>query len=155
MNVSHYRLDEQLRHVIIASEPQWAAKDLDLSLDSAEIKISADADKLSQLWTNLIGNAVKFAPEGGDVRIAVEADHEQARVTVSDSGPGIPEEDLPHIFRPFYKGDKSRERARDGNGIGLSIVRRIVDLHQGDIRVESRTGEGTTVVVTLPLAPPQ
>lgn len=155
LKIGHYRLDEQLRHVIIASEPQWAAKNVNLSLDSPEIKVSADADKLSQLWTNLIGNSVKFAPEGGEVRVDIEADHERVRVSIADNGPGIPEEDLPHIFRPFYKADKARGGEHRGNGIGLSIVRRIVDLHQGDIQVVSRVGEGTTLIVTLPLAPPR
>lgn len=150
LNVSHYRLDEQLRGVIIALEPQWSGKSLDLSLDADETLLSADRDKLNQLWINLLGNAVKFTEAGGRVTISVQDLGEFVLTTIADSGQGIPEDELGQIFKPFYKVDKARDRTIGGNGIGLSIVKRIVDLHNGDIRVSSRIGEGTTIFVRLP-----
>ncbi|RIE01701.1 sensor histidine kinase [Cohnella faecalis] len=150
LNVSNYRLDEQIRNVIIASEPQWSFKNLAIELESAEVLIMADQGKLNQLWTNLIGNAIKFTEERGSVRVTIREDNHGIKVLITDSGQGIPEEEIGNIFKPFYKVDKSRDRAISGNGIGLSIVKRIVDLHQGDIQVTSRVGEGTTISVHLP-----
>ncbi len=150
LNVSRYRLDEQLRDVVIALEPQWSGKSLDISLDSDETPLTADRDKLNQLWMNLLGNAVKFTEAGGRVSIEMKDSGEFVTMTISDSGQGIPEDELGHIFKPFYKVDKARERSVQGNGIGLSIVKRIVDLHGGDIQVSSRLGVGTTISVRLP-----
>ncbi len=150
LSVSRYRLDEQLRDVVIALEPQWSSKSLDISLDADETPLSADRDKLNQLWMNLLGNAVKFTEAGGRVSIEIKDAGEFVTTTISDSGQGIPEDELGHIFKPFYKVDKARERSVQGNGIGLSIVKRIVDLHGGDIQVSSRLGVGTTISVRLP-----
>lgn len=150
LNVSRYRLDEQIRGVIIALEPQWSGKSLDLTLDADETLLSADRDKLNQLWINLLGNAVKFTEPGGSVSITVRDLGEFVLTTIADCGQGIPEDELGHIFKPFYKVDKARERTIEGNGIGLSIVKRIVDLHNGDIQVSSRIGEGTAISVRLP-----
>ncbi|MFB9275724.1 sensor histidine kinase [Cohnella cellulosilytica] len=155
LNVETFLLDKQLRHVVVALEPQWASKELEMELEADQTTMRGDRDKLNQLWVNLLGNAVKFTPEGGRIRIAVRCDEQNVRVTIADSGPGISEHEQEHIFKPFYKVDKSRDRAVGGNGIGLSIVKRIVDLHRGDIQVLSRVGEGTNVTVTLPLDPPE
>ncbi|MBO9597932.1 MAG: ATP-binding protein, partial [Cohnella sp.] len=102
------------------------------------------------LWINLIGNAVKFTDSGGRVSITIRDTGENVKTTIADNGQGIPEDELGHIFKPFYKVDKARERSVQGNGIGLSIVKRIVDLHGGDIQVSSGIGAGTTIFVTLP-----
>ena len=155
LNVETFLLDKQLRHVVVALEPQWASKELEMELEADQTTMRGDRDKLNQLWVNLLGNAVKFTPEGGRIRIAVRCDEQNVRVTIADSGPGISEHEQEHIFKPFYKVDKSRDRAVGGNGIGLSIVKRIVDLHRGEIQVFSRGGEGTNVTVTLPLDPPE
>ncbi|MBW5446954.1 HAMP domain-containing protein [Cohnella sp. CFH 77786] len=145
-----YRLDEQLRKVVIAYEPQWAAKHLHVDLDMTAIFITADEDRLMQLWNNLLSNAIKFTDRGGSIRIGAIDRGDRVEVAVADSGQGIPEDERNRIFEPFYKVDKSRERKVGGSGLGLSIVKRIVDLHHGEIRVSSRLGEGTTFTVTLP-----
>lgn len=150
LDIRTYRLDEQLRNVIIVLEPQWSAKQIGVELESDDLFISADADKLNQLWTNLLSNAIKFTDEGGQIRVSAEVRHQQIEISVADSGRGIPEEELSHIFKPFYKVDKARDRSIPGNGIGLSIVKRIVDLHEGDIRITSQEGAGTTVKIILP-----
>ncbi len=151
LNVRSFRLDEQLRNVIIAAEPQWSAKNLEIELEMKAIQISADEDRLNQLWTNLLGNSIKFTDERGKIQIkAIEVD-DGMEITITDNGQGIAEEEIGNIFKPFYKVDKSRDRTIiNGNGIGLSIVKRIVDLHQGDIQVTSQVGQWTTFRVFLP-----
>ncbi|GLX69774.1 sensor histidine kinase [Paenibacillus glycanilyticus] len=150
LNVSNYRLDEQVRGVIIALEPQWSGKSLVVSLEAEPLLLSADRDRLNQLWMNLLGNAVKFTDNGDNIAIAIRDLGDHVLTTIKDSGQGIPEDELGNIFKPFYKVDKARDRAIHGNGIGLSIVKRIVDLHEGEIQISSRMGEGTTVTVSLP-----
>ncbi|TVY04634.1 HAMP domain-containing histidine kinase [Cohnella terricola] len=154
LNVKPFRLDEQIRNVIIASEPQWAAKKLDIELELGEIRIAADEDKLKQVWMNLLSNSIKFTGEHGRISIKANAEDGEAEVVVTDDGQGISDEEIGSIFKPFYKVDKSRDRAIGGNGIGLSIVKRIVDLHRGDIHVTSKVGEWTTFRVILPLTAP-
>ncbi|MBP1996355.1 sensor histidine kinase [Paenibacillus eucommiae] len=149
----HYPLDEQLRKVVIAYEPQWTAKKLNVELELDEIDICADEDRLNQLWNNLLSNCIKFTGEGGTVQISAAKKKDQIVVAFTDSGKGIPEAEFSSIFKAFYKVDKSRDGSVHGSGIGLSIVKRIADLHQSDIQVSSRVGEGTKFTVTLPEAP--
>lgn len=154
LNLRAYRLDEQLRKAVIALEPQWTQKGLRIELELASLDIVADEDRIYQLWINLLGNAIKFTDPGGEIRLIAGQQGETAVVAVQDTGTGIPEGQLDAIFQPFYKVDPSRTRAVPGNGIGLSIVKRIIGLHHGDIQVTSAPGEGTTFRITLPLAPP-
>ena len=99
---------------------------------------------------NLISNAFKFTPRGGKVALTVAAVDDNVVVTVSDTGAGISAEQLPHIFDKFYQADNQAAAATKGTGLGLAIAREIVEAHGGQITVESRVGEGTTFVVTLP-----
>ncbi|HEX7976855.1 MAG TPA: HAMP domain-containing sensor histidine kinase [Anaerolineales bacterium] len=119
-----------------------------------QVLVCGDQDRLKQVIVNLIGNAIKYTPAGGEVTIGLGKVDNQARLTVSDTGPGIPPEDLPHIFERFYRGEKSRTRSRDGKGfgLGLSIAFWIVRNHAGRIEVSSRESKGTTFCVWLPLA---
>ena len=146
-----YRLDKQIRALVLACEPQWTGKglEMDVALDEATL-VTADEDLLSQVWINLIHNSIKFTPPGGCVRIALHAQPDQVQVTIADTGIGIPAEDQPHIFERFYKADKSRRRSEGGNGLGLSIVKKIVDLHHGTVSVESQPGLATQFTVGLP-----
>ncbi|WP_427366115.1 sensor histidine kinase [Candidatus Caldatribacterium saccharofermentans] len=146
-----YRLDKQLKSLILECEPQWAGKELNMCVMLEEVVITADHDLMSQVWLNLIDNAIKFTPKGGTITMRLQQHGEQAIVTISDTGPGIAEHDLPRIFERFYKVDKSRNRAAGGSGLGLSIVKKIVDMHRGNISVRSRLGEGTEFIVQLPL----
>ncbi|OUM90576.1 MAG: two-component sensor histidine kinase [Bacillus thermozeamaize] len=146
-----YRLDRQLREAVLACEPQWLEKSIDMEVDLEETEIVADPELMGQVWGNLIHNAVKFTPAGGTIGVLLRRSGEAAEVCVSDTGIGIGEEDLPRIFERFYKADKARGRAGGGSGLGLSIVKKIVDLHRGSIEVRSKPGEGTTFTVRLPL----
>lgn len=144
-----FRLDEQIRQALIVTEWQWSEKRLNVEPELAEIIVSADPQLLYQVWFNLIVNAIKFSRPGGTIRIETAIEREVA-VTVTDTGIGIGEEELPHIFERFYKADKSRTPARSGSGLGLAIVRRIVELHGGSVSVSSNPGEGSAFTVRLP-----
>jgi signal transduction histidine kinase len=128
-----------------------------LSLKLGEIDqvlVCGDKDRLKQVLVNLVGNAIQYTPNGGQVTVGVSKMDGKARLAVSDTGPGIPPEDQPHIFERFYRGTKSRTRTRDGKGfgLGLSIAYWIVRNHNGQIEVSSNPAEGTTFTIWLPLA---
>ena len=117
-----------------------------------QVYVNGDRDRLKQVFINLTANAIQYTPQGGDVYLSLEQIKEQARVIVRDTGPGIPTEDLPHIFERFYRAEKSRTRGKStGFGLGLSIVNWIVEKHGGRIEVVSQEGKGTTFAVWLPL----
>ncbi|MFD2334221.1 two-component system histidine kinase PnpS [Cohnella sp. GCM10020058] len=139
-----------------------AKKEITLELDAPEeLFIEADEDRLGQITLNLLQNGISYTPEGGRVRVKaviVETEREEGgdieehvRITVSDTGIGIPKKDLPRIFERFYRVDKARSRSSGGTGLGLSIVKHLVELHHGTIRVESTVGVGSTFVIELPL----
>jgi heavy metal sensor kinase len=116
------------------------------------VKISGDEARLKQVVVNLLDNAIKYTPKGGGIRISVTEAHHKAVLSITDSGIGISPEALPHIFERFYRADKARSREQGGAGLGLSIVRSIVQAHGGTVEVESVEQKGTTCRVILPLA---
>jgi signal transduction histidine kinase len=117
-----------------------------------QVQVTGDRDRLKQVLVNLVGNAVQYTPPGGQVALSLDRSDNQARILVTDSGPGISPKDLPHIFERFYRGEKSRKRGQgSGFGLGLSIAYWIVRNHNGRIEVNSREGQGTTFCVWLPL----
>ncbi len=128
---------------------------LDLRLgDIDQVLICGDKDRIKQVLVNLISNAIKYTPQDGHVVVGLGKVNDRARLTVSDDGPGIAAEDIPHIFERFYRGEKARTRNKDGKGygLGLSIAYWIVRNHGGQIEVDSRPGAGTTFCIWLPLA---
>ena len=146
-----YHLDRQLREAVLACEPQWVEKSIEMEVDLEPVEIVADSDLMSQVWANLLHNSVKFTPRGGKVGVRLRLAGGQAEVVVSDTGIGIGEEDLPLIFERFHKADRSRNRAAGGSGLGLSIAKKIIELHRGAITARSRPGEGAEFTVRLPL----
>jgi len=144
------RLDEQIRRVIVAIQPQWSARNIRFELNLPAVTLTADHDLLNQVWTNLLGNSIKFSIDGGVITVCLKQDAKNVTVRVSDTGIGISQEDQKKIFERFFKADRSHSRKYDGSGMGLAIVKQIVSLHQGDIRVESEPGRGTAVIVILP-----
>ena len=114
--------------------------------------VHGDRDRLKQVFINLVANAIQYTPPGGEVFLSLEKIGEQARIICRDTGPGIPSEDLPHIFERFYRAEKSRTRGRTtGFGLGLSIANWIVERHGGRIEVDSQEAKGTTFAIWLPL----
>ncbi|HEY2494273.1 MAG TPA: ATP-binding protein [Paenibacillus sp.] len=146
-----YRLDKQLREMILASEPQWLGKNIEVEAELEEIEVLAVKDLMSQVWTNLLHNSIKFTPRCGLIIIRLKTIEKRVEVEIKDSGIGMTEEELPRIFERFYKADKARSSSGGGSGLGLSLVKKIVEIHEGHVTVESRPSEGTTFVVTLPL----
>jgi two-component system, OmpR family, sensor kinase len=120
--------------------------------DIDQVFVNGDRDRLKQVLINLAANAIQYTPHGGDVFLSLEKISEQARIIVRDTGPGIPAEDLPHIFERFYRAEKSRTRGKTtGFGLGLSIAHWIIEQHGGRIEVESKEGRGTTFAIWLPV----
>ncbi|MGE5124546.1 MAG: sensor histidine kinase [Acidobacteriaceae bacterium] len=122
--------------------------------DIDQVLVCGDRDRLKQVMVNLVGNAINYTPKGGEIVVGLGKVAERAQLTVTDNGPGISPEDLPHIFERFYRSEKSRTRQKDGKGfgLGLSIAYWIVRNHGGRIEVNSTLGKGTTFCVWLPLA---
>lgn len=146
-------LDRVLRKFAILAREQ----DIRLTLDNrlgAFVLPNADEDRIEQVLTNLLDNALRHSPGGSEISLAAEREGgetgEAVKLSVADRGAGIPEQDLPRIFERFYKLDKARTRGNGGTGLGLAIVKQIVDLHRGQIRVTSKPGEGTKFEIVLP-----
>ncbi len=146
-NQTRFRLDEQLRQAVLFMEPKWTAKGIDLDVDLPVCTCLGNEELLVQVWINLLDNAIKFSPEGGRVRIRL-VDEAGPQVTIEDEGPGMDAETRERIYEQFYQGDHSR--IKEGAGLGMSIVRRIVDLHKGTIDIQSAPGEGTRITVGFP-----
>lgn len=136
------------------AEADRAGVRLHYELADALPPIAADMQKLHRVLANLLANAVRHTPDGGDVRLGASADNGVIAIVVADSGEGIAPEDLPHVFERFFRGDRSRSRASGGAGLGLAIARGLVQAHGGSIAAESRPGVGATFTVRLPLTPP-
>lgn len=146
-NPVRFRLDEQIREAIVLLEPKWSAKDMLLDLELPEVVYTGQSSLLFQVWTNLIGNAIKYTDQGGTIGVLLTESEEEVRVVVRDTGIGMSEETMAHIFDKFYQGDTSRKS--HGNGLGLTICREIVKKCGGEISVESVPGNGSEFVVRL------
>ncbi len=147
-NKKEYELDEQIRNCIILLEKQWSKNNIEINLDLEPVRIYSNAEMLSHLWINLIENAIKYSNDNGHVAIRLHETVDDIQFKISNDGNGMDDNTLKHIFDKFYQGDKSH--AVRGNGLGLSIVKRIVELCKGEIAVESKIGQSTTFTVKLP-----
>ena len=146
-----YALDEQLRSCILLMEKQWSEKNLDLRLELDEVQYKGNEEMMSHVWVNLISNAIKFSPEGGVLEISCMQVQDFIVVHVRDEGEGMDPATQARIFEKFYQGDSAH--ATEGNGLGLSLVKRIVDLCRGKVAVNSAPGQGTIFSVYLPIEP--
>ena len=146
--MSDYDLGEQLCECLLAFEDAWEKKGLEIKTEIEEnVVIHADSEMLSLVWNNLFSNAVKFTEAGGTVSLSLKSEGDFAVVKISDTGCGISRETGMHIFEKFYQGDTSH--ATKGNGLGLALVKRVMDITGGDISVESELGKGSTFTVRL------
>ena len=143
-----YDLDEQIRTCVLRLESQWSARGLIFELDLPRLPCRNNSEMMEHVWMNLLGNAIKFSRDGGAVFINGKREDNRITVTVRDEGIGIRPEDQAHIFDKFYQGDSSHAAA--GNGLGLALVHRIVQLSGGQISVESTPGRGSSFRLTLP-----
>jgi signal transduction histidine kinase len=144
-----YRLDEQLRKAVIQLEKNWISKNISMDIETDDVLYDGNPDLTQQIFLNLIDNAVKFTEPGGNIEIRLMKDNEDGiSLIVKDDGVGMDEQTKAHIFEKFFQGDVSR--AESGNGLGLSIVKRIVDLCSGRIEVRSEKHAGSEFEIWLP-----
>ena len=135
--VSRYNLSEQIRSAVLLLQDQWSAKHLELELDFPEVSITANEEMMQEVWINLVHNAVKYSPEYGPLQVRIAETDTAIEVQVANSGE-IPRADLERVFQKFYQADHSHFSA--GNGVGLAIVKRVVELHGGTVKAESMSG---------------
>lgn len=147
IQIESISLDEQLRCCILALEEKLEKKNIELDADLEEVMIASDASLLEIVWNNLLTNAIKFTEYGGTIQIILKQDKDYVRVSITDSGCGMDENTCKRIFDRFYQGDTSH--SVEGNGLGLSLVKRVVDLVDGHISVVSEKGKGSTFTVKL------
>ncbi len=147
-----FRLDEQIRQGVLMLEPEWNLKNIELQIDLIKTDFYGNEGLLMQVWLNLIGNAIKFTPENGLIQISLIKEEENMIFKIVDTGVGIDDFVIDHIFDKFYQGDLARKT--EGNGLGLALVKRIVDLSKGRIKVESSLNKGSTFLVILPIEDP-
>lgn len=142
-----FRLDEQIRQSIVMLEPQWVEKEIEFDVEMNPVQCIGNESILHHVWDNLIGNAIKFSPQGGMVRIRLTEKNAKIFFTVEDNGPGISEDAQKYIFDKFYQTDSSHKE--EGNGLGLALVKRILDLSDGEVYVENIPEGGCRFTVML------
>ncbi|MGN0593726.1 MAG: ATP-binding protein [Hominimerdicola sp.] len=143
-----FSLDEQIRNIILILEPEWSKKNINLDIELEDITYIGNAELMGQVWQNVINNAIKFTPEGGEIKVQLYRGEMGIVAKISDSGPGISKEAQDKIFEKFYQGDQSR--ATEGNGLGLALVKKILDLCNGKISVENLYEGGACFKIELP-----
>ena len=147
-NTAEYDLSEQLCECLLQFENVWEKSNIEIDTDITDnVTVKADAELLSLVWNNLFSNAFKFTEPGGTVSVSLTTTGHHAIVKVKDTGCGMTPEVGAHIFEKFYQGDTSH--ATQGNGLGLALVKRVIDIMQGEIGVESTVGKGTTFTVKI------
>lgn len=148
-DVTTFPLDEQIRRTLLILNRQMEEKNIDLDFEMERHYISGNEELLTQVWINLLGNAIKFTGNGGTIVVLLKKSDDRIMVSIKDTGIGMSPDTLKHIFDKFYQGDHSR--SSQGNGLGLSLVKKIVELHNGTIEANSEEGLGSEFIVTLPL----
>lgn len=144
---SQYRLDEQMRRAILGLENKWSEKNIEFDIDLPPQMYCGCEQLLEQVWSNILDNAIKHSPDGGTVGVSLRQNENTVTVCITDCGDGMSDEVQKHMFEKFYQGDSSRKA--EGNGLGLALVKRILDLCGGKINVESAPGAGAAFSVTL------
>ena len=144
-----FALDEQLRQSVLVTQQKWRQKTLDFDVETVPAEYTGSEALLKEVWLNLLDNAAKFSPEGGQITLRLRKEAGALVAAVTDHGEGMDAECQKHIFEQFYQGDSSH--TTQGNGLGLSMVKKVLELHGGSIRVDSAPGQGSCFTVTLPL----
>jgi signal transduction histidine kinase len=146
---SCFSLDEQIRQALLFLESKWSKKNLEIDLELHSITYLGNEEFLMHVWLNIFGNAIKFTPNYGIISTSMKKSDTGIYISISDTGIGMDEEVQKHIYEKFYQGDRARNS--EGNGLGLALVKRIIDLMEGTIEVQSEVGKGTTFIVCLPI----
>ncbi|MGN0637232.1 MAG: ATP-binding protein [Huintestinicola sp.] len=149
LDKKEYRIDEQIRKSILMLESKWSAKNIEFELDLPKQLYFGSEQLIGQIWSNIIDNAIKHSPENGVIEINMHTENDMLKISITDHGGGMTEEVQKHIFEKFYQADTSR--SSEGSGLGLALVKRILDLCGGTVAVKSTQGAGATFVIFLPL----
>ncbi len=148
-NRTLYRLDEQIRQSIVGLEGAWGPREIEFDADLQRMEYTGSEAMMRHVWDNLIGNAVKFSPDGGTVQLRLSKVSDRIVFVIEDSGPGLSEEAQKHLFDKFYQADSSHKQ--EGNGLGLALVKRVLTIENGDVIAENRPEGGCRFSVTLPI----
>ena len=151
LNKTEFSLKQLIVNTFNNFDAELNDKKITFNIKGTNKKISADKDKLTQVFINLISNCIKYTDNLGEINITIQEIEDNIKVIVKDNGIGISDYDLPYVFDRFYRVDKSRTRDTGGSGIGLSIVKTIIDAHNGEITISSELHKGTTVTIVIPL----
>ena len=144
-----FRLDEQIRQCILAQEIQWVEKEIELDVEMEDVEFCGTSELLQYVWSNLLNNAIKFSPQKGVISMRLGIDNGRIVFTIKDSGAGIQEKDIAHVFDKFYQSDSTRKM--EGSGLGLALAKRIVEVNDGEIFVQNNQDKGCTFTVKLPV----
>ncbi|MGI6006773.1 MAG: ATP-binding protein [Ruminococcus sp.] len=148
MEKSWYRLDEQIRQAIVLLEPKWSKKRINFDVEMEQVNFCGTESLMFHVWMNLLDNGIKFSPEGGTVMIRLNRRNQEICFLIRDEGPGITDDVSKHIFEKFYQADSSHKL--EGNGLGLALVKRILNISGGEVRLEKTTEPGACFLVRLP-----
>jgi two-component system OmpR family sensor kinase/two-component system sensor histidine kinase BaeS len=153
LNCRPTNINELIRQTATVTQPQLESKGIKLNVELPDEPVTAevDSDRVGQVLVNLLSNAQRYTPEGGEIAVRLRRQGGKALVSVSDAGPGIAPDDLPYVFERFWRADRSRARVSGGSGLGLAIAKQLVEAHGGQIWAESSPGHGATFTFTLPL----
>lgn len=143
-----FRLDEQIRRTVVLMEPKWSTKEMTVNVELDNVMYCGNEDLTQQIWLNLLDNAIKFANPGGSIHITLANVNDEIQFVIQDDGSGMNDQTKAHLFDKFYQGDTSHSKS--GYGLGLPLVKRIVELSGGEISVQSEQGKGSTFTVELP-----
>jgi len=151
LNMTDFDVNELVRRCVISLQQMLIEKDLEFKADfeTERLFVHADMDAIQRVLINLIHNGIKFTPPGGEISVRTYTEKDKAIISVEDTGPGIPKDELPYIFERFYKTDKSRSTDRSGVGLGLAIARNVIVSHNETIKAESEEGKGSRFIFTL------
>ena len=144
-----FSLDEQIRKTILLFEEQWSEKELELDIELQKVDYLGDEDLIKQIWINLLSNAIKFSKPKGRIAVSLDSGSKWIRIVIEDNGIGIAEENQGRVFEKFYQEDTSH--GAEGSGLGLSIVKNVIELNKGHIYLESELNKGTRFIVELPM----
>lgn len=150
LNKSDFNIDELVKDTIKIFETDYLNKNINIIFEGDNVIINGDKDKIRQVIINLLSNAIKYSPNGKHIFIKTTSHNNELELIIKDTGMGIPQDDLPFIFERFYRVEKSRNRSTGGAGIGLTIIKSIIDAHKGSILVESELNKGTEFKIYLP-----
>ena len=144
-----FSVDEQIRQEILATETKWAEKNIDFDIELDVVRFNGNGSLISHIWSNLLGNAIKFSPYGGKIKMTLKIENGNVVFSISDEGEGIKEDAKKYIFNKFYQSDTSHKQ--EGNGLGLALVKKIVDIYGGEVSVRNLETKGCEFTVRLPL----